>query len=37
MKYAEEELSSIPNWNTRMVANEKDTMGLLFISGISKQ
>jgi len=37
MKYAEEELSLIPNWNTRMVANEKDTMGLLFISGISKQ
>lgn len=37
MKYAEEELSSIPTWDIRMVANEKDTMGLLFISGISKQ
>lgn len=33
MKYATEELSSMPDWEIRMVANSKDTAGLLFISG----
>lgn len=37
MKYAEEELSSMPDWDIRMVANSKDTAGLLFISGISRK
>ncbi len=36
MKYAKGNLLTISGWDTRMVANEKDTMGLLFISGISK-
>lgn len=37
MKYAKGNLLTIYGWDTRMVANEKDTMGLLFISGISKK
>ena len=35
--YAKGKLLTISGWDTRMVANEKDTMGLLFISGISKK
>jgi len=37
MKYAEEELSSMPDWDIRIVVNSKDTAGLLFISGISRK
>lgn len=37
MKYADEDLSRIPTWDTRIVANSKDVTGLLFISGISKK
>lgn len=37
MKYADEDLSRIPTWGTRIVANSKDVTGLLFISGISKK
>ena len=37
MKYAEDELSISPNWDTRIIANEQDVAGLLVISGISKK
>lgn len=37
MKYAETSLSRTPYWDTRMIANENDVIGLLFISGISRK
>ncbi|EXB48249.1 PAAR motif family protein [Acinetobacter sp. 1000160] len=35
MKYAEGSLTSIPGWDARLIANEKDVISLIFISGIS--
>jgi len=37
MKYATGNLSSISNWDTRIVANQKDVIGLLLISGVYKK
>jgi len=37
MKYADENLSKVPGWDVRLVANEKDVSGLIFISGISRK
>lgn len=35
MKYAEGNLTGIPNWDKNMIANKNDVTGLLIISGIS--
>jgi hypothetical protein len=37
MKYAEDNLLAISDWDKKMVANNKDVASLLFISGISKK
>lgn len=37
MKYAEDQLLVISDWDKKMVANSKDVASLLFISGISKK
>lgn len=37
MKYAEENENKISGFYSRSVADEKDVIGLLFISGISKK
>lgn len=36
MKYADDELTSYSDWNTRIIANNKDVSGLISLSGISK-
>jgi len=37
MKYAEENENRIPGFYSRSVADEKDVVGLLYISGLSKK